>query len=176
MWMAVHELLRPKWTDRIHEEWMRNVLLNHKDLSKKDVQRIRQLMDAHAGDCLVGEYEHRMEGITLPDSNDVHVLAAAIEAEAEAIVTWNVTDFPSKVVGKYGIDVLTPDQFVAGLLGSQPVGVTLAMREHRLSLKNPTKTDEEYLATLGRQGLSSSLLILKDYISRSTEPDSGLRD
>ena len=170
MWMAVHDLLRPKWTERIHEEWMRNVLLNHSDLSKKDVERIRQLMDAHAGDCLVGEYEHRMEGITLPDSNDVHVLAAAIEAEAEAIVTWNVTDFPSKIVGKYGIEVLTPDQFVAGLLVSQPVGVTLAVREHRLSLKNPSKTEEEYLATLGRQGLSSSLLILKDYISHSTEP------
>ncbi|NBV76066.1 MAG: PIN domain-containing protein, partial [Methylococcaceae bacterium] len=105
MWMAVHDLLRPKWTERIHEEWMRSVLLNHSDLSKRDVERIRQLMDAHAGDCLVDEYEHRMEGITLPDSNDVHVLAAAIEAEAEAIVTWNITDFPSKIVGKYGIEV-----------------------------------------------------------------------
>lgn len=79
MWMAVHDLLRPKWTERIHEEWMRSVLLNHSDLSKRDVERIRHLMDAHAGDCLVGEYEHRMEGITLPDSDDVHVLAAAIE-------------------------------------------------------------------------------------------------
>jgi hypothetical protein len=26
MWLAVHDLIRPKWTEQIHDEWMRNVL------------------------------------------------------------------------------------------------------------------------------------------------------
>ena len=160
MWLAVHDLVRPKWTDQIHEEWMRNVLRNHVDISKEAVERVRQLMDAHAGDCLVRGYQHRMEALTLPDPDDVHVLAAAVESDAEAIVTWNLTDFPSKVADKHGIEVVTPDQFVEGLLASQPVAVTLAMREHRLSLKNPSKTPEEYLGTLAKQGLSRSVLML----------------
>ena len=160
MWLAVHDLVRPKWTDQIHEEWMRNVLRNHVDISKEAVERVRQLMDAHAGDCLVRGYRHRMEALTLPDPNDVHVLAAAVESDAEAIVTWNLTDFPSQVADKHGIEVVTPDQFVEGLLASQPVAVTLAMREHRLSLKNPSKTPEEYLGTLAKQGLSRSVLML----------------
>ena len=41
----------------------------------------------HAGDCLASGYEWRIEGLSLPDENDRHVLAAAIEAEADAIVT-----------------------------------------------------------------------------------------
>jgi len=31
--LAMTELFRARWTDRIHEEWMRSVLNNRKDLS-----------------------------------------------------------------------------------------------------------------------------------------------
>jgi predicted nucleic acid-binding protein len=38
----------------------------------------------------VHDYMRREGTITLPDPNDRHVLAAAIEAHASVILTWNL--------------------------------------------------------------------------------------
>ena len=53
LWLAVHELIRPKWTEQIHEECIRNVLRNRYDITRENLERTRRLMDANAGDCHV---------------------------------------------------------------------------------------------------------------------------
>ena len=60
-------------------------------------------MDAAVPGAMVEDFEHRIPGLTLPDPDDRHVLAAAIEAEADVIVTFNTRDFPAPVVAQYGI-------------------------------------------------------------------------
>jgi predicted nucleic acid-binding protein len=49
----------------------------------------------------------------LPDPKDRHVLAAAIESEADVIVTLNLRHFPSSVLEKLGIEAQSPDDFLA---------------------------------------------------------------
>ena len=44
-------------------------------------------------------YEHRIDGLVLPDPADRHVLAAAIEAGAGVILRFNLKDFPTEVPG-----------------------------------------------------------------------------
>ena len=90
MWLAVHGLIRPKWSEQIHEEWMRNVLKDRPDLTPAQLERTRRLMDEHGGDCLVTGYEQHIASLTLPDMDDRHVVAAGIEAGADAIITWNL--------------------------------------------------------------------------------------
>jgi hypothetical protein len=51
-------------------------------------------MDAALPGAMVEHFEHRIPGLTLPDADDRHVLAAAIEAGADVIVTFNTRDFP----------------------------------------------------------------------------------
>ena len=51
-------------------------------------------------DCPVTGYEGLIDGLTLPDPDDRHVLAAAIRCQAGVIVTYNLKDFPD--------DALTP--------------------------------------------------------------------
>lgn len=162
MWLAVYELIQPKWTEQIHDEWMRNVLKDRPDLTKKQLERTRQLMDAHAGDCLVTDYEEHMEGMVLPDRDDRHVVATGIKAGADAIVTWNLGHFPKKVVKGYGIEVQTPDQLINALLDAHEEIVLEAMRAHRASLKHPPKSPAEYLETLESQGLKKSVARLQD--------------
>lgn len=157
MWLAVHEIIQPKWTEQIHDEWMRSVLRVRPDLTREQLERTRQLMDKHGGDCLVTGYEARIAGLTLPDADDRHVLAAGIESGADAIVTWNVADFPKEAVGEHGIEVQTPDQLLCGLIENNRASVITAMEEHRLSLKHPPKTKAEYFETLKQQGLAKAV-------------------
>lgn len=55
MYLALTDLFRAKWTHMIHEEWMRNVLNDRPDLTLTQLERTRDLMNAHARDCLVKE-------------------------------------------------------------------------------------------------------------------------
>ncbi len=166
MWLAVHGVIQPKWTEQIHEEWMRNVLKDRPDLTSAQLQRTRRLMDQNAGDCLVTDYERHIADLALPDMDDRHVVAAGIEAGADAIITWNLADFPTAVIESHGIEVRTPDQLVYALLDACPTDVLAAMQQHRLSLKNPPKTPTEYLETLALQGLTHSVERLRDEIPR----------
>ena len=91
--LALTDLFRARWTERIHEEWMRSVLKDRSDLSAQQIQRTRELMDLSVPDCLVTGYEGLIENLDLPDPNDRHVLAAAIRCQAGVIVTYNLTVF-----------------------------------------------------------------------------------
>ena len=82
MHLALTGLFQAKWTDRIHEEWTRNLLEDRPELGREKLERVRRLMDAHAEDCLVTGYEGLIGPLSLPDPDDRHVLAAAIHAKA----------------------------------------------------------------------------------------------
>jgi len=94
MYLAVTDLYHARWTNDIHEEWMRNVVKDYADIPREQVERIRDLMDSYVRDCLVTSYELLIGGLTLPDPDDRHVLAAAILSGADTIVTFNLKDFP----------------------------------------------------------------------------------
>ena len=109
MWLAVVGVYEPRWTDDIHEEWMRSVLSDRPDLTREQLERTRHLMDEVHPLCLVTGYESRIPGLVLPDENDRHVLAAAIRAGAEVIVTFNLSDFPPATLARLDIVAQHPD-------------------------------------------------------------------
>lgn len=43
MHLAMTDLFRAKWTRDIHEEWMRSVVADYRDIDQKQVERIRDL-------------------------------------------------------------------------------------------------------------------------------------
>ena len=158
MWLATTtSLIQPKWSAQIHDEWMRNVLVNRPDLSPQRLERTRMLMDANVEDCLVTGYDGLIAGLTLPDPDDRHVLAAAIHARADLILTFNLRDFPENVLKPYGIRAQHPDEFLSTLLETASESVCVAAEEHRQALRNPPKTREQYLETLRKQGLVESV-------------------
>ncbi len=94
MSLAETNLFRARRTDRIHDEWMRNLLADRTDLTRQQVERTRQFMDAAVPDCLISGYEDLIAALELPDADDRHVLAAAIRGRVDVIVTLNLKDFP----------------------------------------------------------------------------------
>ena len=165
MHLALTGLFRAKWPADVHEEWISSLLQERPDLTRKKLERTRQLMDEHAVDALVTGYEDLIPGLQLPDPDDRHVLAAAIRGHADVIVTMNLRDFPPDDLSPFGIDAQHPDEFVLFLLDLAPGTVVSAAQNHRLSLKNPPKTGAEYLATLERQGLTQTVSVLREYMS-----------
>ena len=161
--LAVSDLYRAKWSDAVHGEWITAVLENRPDLKREQVERTRDLMNAHVEHCLVEGYEVLIPGLELPDPDDRHVLAAAIRAGANVILTFNLSDFPPEVLQPLGIEAQHPDEFIAHLVDLAPGTVCTAAKRQRQGLKNPPKTVEEYLATLARLSLPQTVIRLQAF-------------
>src|SRR5215831_7341133 len=164
MHLALTELFRARWTETIHDEWMASVLANRPDIPRAQLERTRDLMNQAIPDCLVTGYRELIPGLTLPDPNDRHVLAAAIRAGAGAIVTFNLKDFPPEALQSYGIEAQHPDAFVLDLLDRDHRKVCEAARRQRRSLKNPPQTIREYLLNLENQQLTQTRSRLQRYV------------
>ena len=81
MYLANTDLFRARWTEKIHDEWTRNLLINNSSVTKAQLDRVVGLMNANVPDCLIEGYETLIEGIILPDVDDRHVVAAAIKGK-----------------------------------------------------------------------------------------------
>lgn len=154
MWLAKNGLIAARWTDRILAEWVENLLLNRPDLKRERLERTCSEMNRAVPDAMVIGYEDGIAMIILPDHDDRHVVAAAVTANATVILTANLKDFPAAQLPD-GIVAMAPDDFLCGLLAEHPVEVVDTMREHRQMLQKPSKTVDEYLATLTGNGLRS---------------------
>ena len=113
------DLVQARWTDEIHDEWIRNLSKNE-GIPVEQLLRTRRLMDDAVLDCLVTGYQPRIPNLTLPDPNDRHVLAAAIECAADVIVTKNLDDFPQAYLNQFGVEATHPDEFVFVVLEDEP--------------------------------------------------------
>lgn len=155
--LAVSDLYHAKWSNTVHEEWIRALRRTRDDLSREQLERTRNLMNAHVRDALVHDFEDLIEILQLPDPNDRHVLAAAIKGRADLIVTTNLKDFPMKVLGRWGMEVQHPDAFLTHQFHLSQPKFLEAVRTVRLRLKNPPKSVEEYLDILRKQGLPATV-------------------
>jgi predicted nucleic acid-binding protein len=163
MHLALADLFRAKWTDDIHDEWIRNVLKNRSDLTLERLQRTRDLMNRNVRDCLVFDYQDLIPSLTLPDANDRHVLAAAICAGADVIVTYNLSDFSATTLEQYGIEAQHPDEFIIHLIDLAPSTVCQAIKQVRANLRNPPYTVEELLAVYEKRELARTVAALRPY-------------
>ena len=165
MWLGLSGRFRARWSAHIHEEWKRNLLKNRSDLTAEQIGRTAALMDQAIPDGLVTGYEDLIAGLTLPDADDRHVLAAAIRCNASMIVTFNEKDFPDEVLATYGIEAQHPDVFVENLFDLDQAAVVSAAQRQRRQLKNAPTDVDRYLEILLKQGLVQTCKSLGTYRS-----------
>lgn len=154
MHFAVADLFRAHWSAQVHEEWMRSLSHDRPDISRRQLERTRDLMDAHALDALVEGYEHRIETITLPDVDDRHIVAAALHCGAQVIVTANLRDFPESTLAPLGLVAEHPDTFLSRVTSESKQLALSAFRELCANRRNPPQSPREVLQIMARQGLS----------------------
>lgn len=155
-------LVRARWTDQILDEAFRNIKLRRPELDEARLNRTRTLMNEAIRDSLVTGYQHLIEGLALPDANDRHVLAAAVRAGAQVIVTSNLKDFPDEALKEFGIEAQSPDEFVLNQIDLASGTVSEIVSKQASALKNPSHTRDELLEKLIDNGLVRSVAKLRE--------------
>lgn len=115
-------LYQPVWSDRILEEWARATRKlgpGAETVARGEIALVRDAFP-RAATPERPEIEARL---LLPDPNDRHVLATAIAAHADAILTFNASDFPRHLLAEEGIARLDPDGFLRDLWQRHPDAV-----------------------------------------------------
>lgn len=164
MSVALTHQFQAKWSEKIHEEWTRNLLKNRQDLSISQLQRTVELMNNAIPDSVVEHYEGHINSIVLPDPDDRHIVAVAIKSSANVIVTNNLKDFPEAVLASYRIEVQTPDIFLCHIFDVNQTTFCTAIKQLKERLKKPPKTSEEILVIFHNQGLTRLVCKLRDVI------------
>lgn len=170
MWLAATGAIRAHWTDDIHEEWMRNVAQDF-GIARAVLERVRSLMDEATDDALIRGYRRHEQLFPLTEANDRHVAAAAFRARQRsavdhvAILTWNIKDFDATELSAAGLSVVTPDDFLADLIGESPEAVRAAFDRMRENLRKPKKTFTECVDVLAAQGLKRFSAALKALVT-----------
>lgn len=154
-------LVRARWTERILDECFRSILARRPDLTPERLARTRALMIQSVPDCIVQDYEQLVGGLGLPDPDDEHVLAAAIKAGAQVIVTANLADFPAEKLAPWNCEAKHPDEFVLNLIDLSPALVTQVITEQAGALRNPPKGVPDVLDMLRLNGLVQSVARLR---------------
>jgi predicted nucleic acid-binding protein len=149
--LAELELYTPLWSDRILDEMTRN-LVEHRLTAAQAAsidQAIRLAFDEAKIDA--GEIE-RLEPAMTNEAKDRHVLAAAVAADSELVVTFNLDDFPPEACEPVGVEAVHPDDFLLDLHDLAPEAVRAALEQQASDL-HPAWPLEQLLEALATAGV-----------------------
>jgi len=156
-------LVRARWSDEILDETFKALQEKYHDLDKPKLARLRELICAAVPDCLVNSaaISALVSALDLPDPNDRHVLAAAIVAGAQVIVTCNLRDFPAEKLEPFRIEAKHPDAFLQDIYHIDGALTHQAVSEAAAAKSNPPMTVGDLVCRLDELGLPVSASLLR---------------
>ena len=107
--VAAQGVFTPLWSERILEEWRLAAARNgHGAIADPEIVGVR----AQFPGAVVTVSPDTETRLSLPDPDDVHVLAAAIDGDADELLTMNLKDFPTNALASHGVIRREPDGFL----------------------------------------------------------------
>ena len=149
---GVNGLIAPRWTQRIHDEWIGNLVLAGR-VPRARLQLTLGLMNRVLPDAEIRGWEMHMGGLMLPDPDDRHVVAAALAAGASVILTMNLRDFPPASLHPHGVVAKHPDCFLCTLHDKHPELLRESAEAAYANLSRSAPSFADYLDALHHQGL-----------------------
>jgi predicted nucleic acid-binding protein len=148
--LAGRRLYRAHWTAEILEEARRNVIAERPDLDPSAVKRRFEAMKAAMPEAMLDPPPRNIVASMPNDEGDRHVLAAAVMARAEVIVTENISDFSPQACSPFGVEAQTLDQFLGYLVSLDADEVWRAIEEMSRRRTRPPVAVDDVVATLER--------------------------
>ena len=121
------ELYRPLWSSEIMAE-VKRTLGRQFGIAPKRIVHLESQMREHFPDAWVEGYEHLIPTLG-NDAKDRHVLAAAMQAKAPFLVSYNLKHFPPSSTLGCGVSVVGPSTFLNTLYSVDPQAVVEVLRE-----------------------------------------------
>jgi len=140
-------LIRAHWTECILAEWIRSArrkIPNKIDSIHGQERRMRKDFP----EAMVTSFEQYITGLELPDPDDRHVLAAAIQCETRYIVTEDLGDFPREYLAQFGIEPIGPGAFLGMIWDSYPKEARKVLLQVKENYRNPPFTASGFLELL----------------------------
>ena len=143
--LAEAEFFRPRWSEVILSETERAIgsIIEPQEGVETNVtarRHVDQIRNAFT-DSIVEDYAIQVQSLaSLPDLNDGHVIGAALKTGAVLIVTENLKDFPTRVLGLLGIEAKGADAFIADTIDLDIGRAVMAIYRMRQRFKRPELT------------------------------------
>jgi predicted nucleic acid-binding protein len=145
--LADRRLFRPAWSEEILGE-LRESLIQRR-IDEAAVDRRLDAMRDHFPEAITEHVERFLAAVPeAVDEDDRHVVAAALAARADAIVTRNVRDFAPNELLEIGVEVQSLDAFVLNQWTLDIDVVLDALAEMERDRTRPPRTIEELLRAL----------------------------
>lgn len=164
LWLASERLYRPFWSETILDEWQKSLEKRFGDDGKEAIRTKRILIESEFPEAKVQPPEALFDCLKLPDPKDRHVLAAALVAKADAIVTTNLKHFPAEVCDPLDIEIIHPDTFLVNAIDLDQDRALKAFQKQRAAMKKSGTTPEEFLGRFEASGLVQTHERLKPLI------------
>lgn len=117
LYATVERVISVRWSQTVLDEMTKHLKRNVKGFNDASATAlVAGMSDAFPYALVEPDVEHyrRLQGVSLPDKDDRHVVAATLAAESQVLCTSNVKDFPSEVMSglKGATDASTLDALV----------------------------------------------------------------
>ena len=142
-------LYEPVWSDQILDEMSRNLVEGNRLTPDRAANLVARMNRAYP-DAIRNAPPDLIAAMT-NDPKDRHVLATAVLARAEVIVTENLADFPAETLEPYGIEAQSLDRFLQHLMSLNQGAVVNVARFLLDHYKNPPFTAESLVQALAER-------------------------
>ena len=173
LYAADEGAIEVRWSQEILAEMSRN-LRENLGLSPDSTSRLERLMNDYIEYALVevdpGDLA-AVESVEM-DAKDRHVLAAALSADADILLTDNTKDFPASWMAEQGMELLTAGELLIRLAGSFPDKMRAA---HAKTVRFSPKPEAGILATLESIVGTYAADAIRKIVTGGTPPSGGRR-
>lgn len=142
-------LYRLHWSAKILEEVTCNLIKRGK-MNPVQASRLQEVLQEAFPQASI-EVPEALIDVMTNDPRDRHVLAAAVRAGAQVVVTFNLSDFRDEDLQPWDVEAQHPDVFLCHLYHSDLGAMVRVVLQQAQALKRPPISSEELLALLELQ-------------------------
>lgn len=134
------------WSNEIWDEVTRNLIATNR-LTPEQATHLKSQLERAFPSSFISGYDALIPALTC-DKKDRHVLAAAIQAPAKILVTFNLRHFPAQSLSPYAIEAQHPDAFLMHTYDTDADSVLEIVRQQAMALRRPPQTINQVLDAL----------------------------
>lgn len=167
----IHTLL---WTDALLVEWEEVIVREQHRTPETAASLTAAMRDFFADDKIDrAEYEHLIDTMPGPDTDDHQHMAAAVARQPCTLLTHDRDGFPTSELAKRGVRVAGADEYLCELADEWPNEVLATIVRVASEKRRPPRTVDEQLTLIERAGAPGFAAKIRAALATDGTTDNG---